>query len=134
MKNFRKHGDYYAGDEIRVRKEFPPSIFEGTLHSIQVTFKFKDQGWGNYKGNVYIGELRNDGSIAGILVSSPTAPHGKSKECKLVYYPEQQGLTYGLCYKVGGGGGHWLSVKEIIVTTFTYRNEELELKESMRKR
>ena len=146
LKYFKKYGGEYTGDEIKLQHVFPPELFVGgrPLHSIEVTFKFKDQNWGNHKGNVYIVEVhkglgkngRPQQSMGRILVTSPHAPHGpSSRPCKLVYYPEEQeqGMAYGLSYKVGAGGGHFLSVKNIVVTTYTYETAAYEAREPMRK-
>ena len=120
IKGFQEKGDYVNGDKIYLKATFNPFLFESLVHSVKLSFLYKDQGWGYRKGSVLITEKRNaEGEDIGrIVVRSPTAEHHEER-CELVFKPKP-GLSYGLCYQVGGGGGHQLFVRNITLESFVH--------------
>jgi len=121
--------------------------FYNLLHSVKLSFSFKDQGWGNRKGQIYVIEKQedqeeevqqqltctqccfrraslavndnDDDDILGrIIQRSPIAEHHVTK-CELLFRPEP-GFSYGFCYKVGGGGGHSLTMTDIKLKSFVH--------------
>lgn len=48
-------------NEIHTHESFDGSLFyfHNLIHSVKLSFSYRDQGWGNRKGQVYIGEKKN---------------------------------------------------------------------------
>ena len=115
---------FYTGrDEIQYGTTVTPFRFSNLIRSINVTFDYKDQAWGNRKGYVYITEKdlyqeNNNQEIGTIIATSPLAEHHITK-CTLSFNPRND-KTYHLYCKVGGGGGHMLYVHNIEVKAFVY--------------
>jgi len=126
LPNLSQSGSYDHGDEIIHWVTLTPFLFPNLIHTIHVTFDFRDQGWGNRKGVIYImeekyvGHGHNSGCIdkGTIIAMSPTAEHHETK-CSLSFKPKK-GFIYNLCYKVGGGGGHELHVRNMKVESFVH--------------
>lgn len=114
----------------------PPSCFhamhwqtlpirEMSLHTVFVTMKWKDQGWGNRKGMVSIVDenqhaLNNREPAAPddfgkwpscIIAGREPAPH-TPESLQFVFTPESPETSYSLWVRVGGGGGHELHVED----------------------
>jgi len=119
INGFQENGDIANGDNIYLRETFNPFL-ESLIHSVKLSFYYKDQGWGNRKGHVLVTEKRNaEGEDIGrIVAKSPTAKH-HGERCELVFKPKP-GLSYGLCYQVGGGGCHQLFVIDITLESFVH--------------
>uniref|UniRef100_A0A7S2WKB2 Uncharacterized protein n=1 Tax=Eucampia antarctica TaxID=49252 RepID=A0A7S2WKB2_9STRA len=83
-------------------------LFQNLVHSVIITFDYKDQGWGNSKSSISI--VEND-DTNNLVVQSPTAKH-HTTHCQLVFNPKP-GCTYALAYIVGGGGGHHLYAQNV---------------------
>lgn len=124
-------GDYAAGDE-----ETPwlhlPIPFRRRVHSVTVVVRWRDQGWGNQKGQIRIVARRttprhpvdSDAPFHGgkSVAESPIAEH-TTTECRLMFVPIQ-GRAYQLYYRVGGGGGHSLQFFSARVYTTVFDDEE----------
>jgi hypothetical protein len=95
--------------------------FSNLIHSVKFSCNFLDQGWGNRKGYIFISEKPNQEQQQGIgrmIARSPLAEHHETK-CELIFKPKP-GFTYGLCYLIGGGGGHELIVRDIKLVSFVH--------------
>lgn len=109
-------GRWYGEDnETHLWLRIDP-IFIEKVHSIQITCKFKDQGWGNRKSYLYIAELNeargdNEKSMGRIICSSHLAEHHDT-DLRFEYCPEP-GKIYSIWHRVGGGGGHQLHVRNL---------------------
>ena len=94
-----------------------PVACPGNAHSITIEGDWKDQGWGNRNGQLYIvaqnPEEENPSFESGRLVaSSPIAEHKKTKVC-LTFQPKAN-EKYQLWYLIGGGGGHSLHIENLV--------------------
>jgi len=110
-----------SNDEIFF-KTIDPILFDQS-HTILFTCDFKDQGWGNRKGFLYIKELDNADrskieSSGRTICSSHLAEHQWTK-FSFEFMP-QIGKVYSIWYKVGGGGGHELCVKNAKFRSLVY--------------
>jgi hypothetical protein len=142
-------------DKIHLKQIIGLSFyFSNLIHSVKFSCYYKDQGWGNRKGNIFITEKPNqeqhkdekdqeqkrrccslrrvdddihdddeegnnsDDDIGRIIAKSPLAEHHETK-CELIFRPKP-GFTYCLCYKVGGGGGHCINVRDIKLESFVH--------------
>ena len=90
------------------------------MKGLHVSFKWKDQGWGNQKGRVAVKAMNGTDEVFQIDDWS-VAPH--EKETVSVVYDEDHyfvkhlvaGCRLELWYIVGGGGGHSLWVEDFNV-------------------
>ena len=112
-------------DDSRKRwVEIDPILFRSDVHSMIFSCEYKDQGWGNKKGKIYITEkddefLANDVyDIGTVIAESPIAKH-HMKSLVLKFRPKP-GSRYAICYKVGGGGGHELFITNAKVRSAVY--------------
>lgn len=131
--------------QLFIRQRFMPNATNGDgvfpwiripclsrrVHSITVTFRWRDQGWGNRKGQVFIvGSPRlaqPDPSLpfhgGRVVCASPQAPH-QEEECKLTFLTSSmEGETYQMWYRVGGGGGHQLQLMDGKLHTVIFDDE-----------
>jgi hypothetical protein len=83
-----------------------PLMVKNRIHTVMLQGRFKDQGWGNQKGCLYIVATSSSGSR--IVVETPLASHTNSRFSLKFSIADDE--TYSLWYKVGAGGGHALSV------------------------
>ena len=103
-------GEY--ADQPRPGPEIP--VDSSTVHTVILETVWKDQGWGNYKGRLYIVaydsnsdiEDRNQFSRGRAVLTSPLADH-KEGSLRMQFRP-CMGKTYRIWMYVGGGGGHRL--------------------------
>jgi len=128
----RGNGDDNVHTFERIGGGYSSFYFFHLIHSVKLSFAFKDQGWGNRKGQIYIIEkqegeeekkvhvhyLTSDNNLGRIIQTSPLAEHHLTN-CELVFKP-QSGCMYDFCYKVGGGGGHSISVIDIRLKSFVH--------------
>jgi len=99
------------------------------IKSIVFTGSWKDQGWGYRKGKLSIVSSAA-GFPEGIVSSVEVAPHDW-ESFKLEFTPtlfhhyhdnciEEGSDQYELWYRVGGGGGHELFIKDLSITITKY--------------
>lgn len=130
LTNFVRHArndDRHYGYQIPV-----PLTPQVVVHSILVSMTWKDQGWGNRKGSVYVvaeeekqaydrsgqgQELFGGGRV---VYSSGIAPH-ESEQLSFTFKPRAS-ESYHLWYKVGGGGGHSLKFSDVSVQALVFDN------------
>jgi hypothetical protein len=122
INDIHESGDYRTGDRMRLWTKLPSPILQTSTHTVKVTCSFKDQGWGNRKGNLFITEFDNDregdDAIGQTIVTSPRAEHHETF-CELEFSPKI-GVTYALTYRVGGGGGHELYARSLKVVSYVH--------------
>lgn len=105
--------DFYLFATIR-------PVLESRCHSVIVSFDFKDQGWGNRKSQIVVvrggsssehglDEMPFGGGT--VVCETPIAEH--YWERRSMTYHNNFGSTYSLWYRVGGGGGHSLSIRNL---------------------
>ena len=95
-------------DQFHLWMELPLPLQE-RLHSIHLNASWKDQGWGNRKGNVSITSSIH--AFTPDIVVNSGAEHTASQ--LNLEFKVQPGKKYYLMYRVGGGGGHSLHVSDI---------------------
>ena len=99
------YGGYHDGDTSRRFLEIP-MLLRSRIHSVVIRCGWKDQGWGNRKGEIFVEECNGK-----VVCSSGLAPHSLD-ELELTFHVKTS-RTYSLCYKVGAGGGHELLVQNL---------------------
>ncbi|CAB9505710.1 expressed unknown protein [Seminavis robusta] len=85
------------------------------IHSVQVSFRWRDQGWGNQKGMARIVAVNADNTShcqVSCTHSAGIAPHEETEQKSMCFMP-LAGMEYFLQVRVGGGGGHSLHLKNI---------------------
>ena len=86
-------------------------------HSMVLSMRWRDQGWGNRKGRVIVvakneDEVRNEKRVGRrVIFSSDIAPH-EFEELQIIFKPKEK-ESYHLWYFVGGGGGHGLFIEDV---------------------
>ena len=114
-----------TGDIPRCGPKIPLVYGARRTHSVEIQCKWKDQGWGNRKGQLFIvgqPESLHPGLANGYLAfangykvcTSPIADH-VSTNLFMSFMP-REGMYYCVWYVVGGGGGHELKVSDLKVT------------------
>lgn len=95
-------------------------------HTALVHCKWHDQGWGNRKGMLSVvkrgGKAPNDYCkwSADVRCGAEPAPHDEAP-LRLRFRPvDDEPLEYDLCARAGGGGGHSLSVKDLVVRPLVF--------------
>ena len=102
IRTFEKAGN---DDNFHYGFDIPIPISYTTVHSVRISLKWRDQGWGNMKGGIQIHS--NDGEV---VYNSGIAPHRIERLfIELKVSPDK---TYQLHYRAGGGGGHSLTLYE----------------------
>ena len=86
-----------------------------------MSFRWKDQGYGNRKGMLWIELLRESEIIASSYDVSSLAPHEEeTREMVIKDHPVVDKIRKGdvlqFMRNVGGGGGHSLTVEDFKVT------------------
>ena len=120
-----------TGDAPRCYRPIP-ILFPGRTHSIRIQCDWRDQGWGNRRGRLYI-LAHNKNTVPGnrtfangaSVVISPLAEHFETK-CTLCFSPHAD-LVYTTWFSVGGGRIHKLSVRNITVTALIFDNTDQSL-------
>ena len=100
--------------------ELPISIPTVHIHSVILTGKWRDQGWGNRKGMLSIvkgnGRAPDDEMPVSqdVLAYVEPSPH-EYEHFELAFYPSKYSPDekYSLWVRVGGGGGHSLIVGQL---------------------
>ena len=95
------------------------------LHTVGIPFLWRDQGWGNRKGKVWVLRVRdrapNDIAIlsADVMCMKGPAPHTLAHE--YMAFRPRAGEEYAIWYCVGGGGGHRLDIRRMGLHRLRYR-------------
>lgn len=110
------------------RSAWIPVLFPNRTHSVVLTCQWRDQGYGNRKGALFVvavpsqddpNETMLESIENGTIVyQSPVAPHQEeSLTMSFSYCPDK---AYYLWYRIGGGGGHQLRVHNLKMHTIIY--------------
>ena len=107
-------GHFNTGDEPVAFVHIP--CISRRVHSISITCRWRDQGWGNRKGKLWvIGRHRSapvDDTLpfrgGRVVCESLAAPHTTEQQKLSFLASPMEGEVYQLWYRVGGGGGHQL--------------------------
>ena len=95
------------------------------VHTVGITLFWRDQGWGNRKGKVWVLRERdrapNDHGISSedVRCMKGPAPHTVAHE-DMAFRP-RAGEEYAIWYSVGGGGGHRLYIYNLGLHRLRYR-------------
>lgn len=118
-------GDYDDGD--RPRHLFRLPLFNRRAHSVAISFQWRDQGWGNQKGEVFITENGQDNVIqhdqflgGGTVIYRSPAPAPHQLEPVRIEFSPSDGRWYHFWYKAGGGGGHSLFLQQGFLRTIIF--------------
>jgi hypothetical protein len=138
-------GSYRTGDRPRpsgLRLRSVADTSKEIVHSMTLHAQWKDQGWGNQKGGLFIVakpristkepdaapcfsidfdvDDDRDPFDGGRVVAMTTemAPH-EWGHVSLTFAP-REGEAYYMWYRVGGGGGHELHIKDCRLETFVF--------------
>jgi len=95
------------------------------VHTVGITLFWRDQGWGNRKGKVWVLRERdrapNDHGISSedVRCMKGPAPHAVAHE--YMAFRPRAGEEYDFWYSVGGGGGHRLYIYNLGLHRLRYR-------------
>mmetsp|Transcript_25123 Transcript_25123/g.50072 ORF Transcript_25123/g.50072 Transcript_25123/m.50072 type:complete len:190 (-) Transcript_25123:49-618(-) len=96
-----------------------------TIHSVRITGKWRDQGWGNKKGMISVTKngtpAPNDYSKwhPNVVCGLEPAPHDETS-FTLTFTPDASATTYDIYCRVGGGGGHSLQVHSVSAVAYCH--------------
>jgi hypothetical protein len=102
------------------RRERIPILSKNCTHSIRLACQYKDQGYGERLGRLYVvAKSLVDQALSnrykdGIVYMSPPAPH-QYEDLEIIFEPRED-ERYELLYRVGGQG-HLLMVENLLVST-----------------
>jgi hypothetical protein len=133
-------GDATTGD-VPVRSERIP-IFASHPHSIYMSCRWKSQGWGIRKGQLFVvaedirekdvgkKDCDGDGEFDGgqLVWESPLVSH-EFTHLKVTFIP-QKNKEYHLWYRCGKGGGHMLMVEDLVVQTIFFDDNQRSLEKN----
>jgi hypothetical protein len=137
------HGDVETGD-LPVRSIYRIPVMAGFTHSVTLSLWWKDQGWGNRKGHIYIvaspkerfvsSEQQHEAKSATTTTTLPAddhfqggrlvwqttdvAPH-EWEQIELSFSPHDSEV-YHIWYGAGSGGGHELHLRDCRLSTFIF--------------
>jgi hypothetical protein len=129
-------GDFEHGDYPVRAFRFP--ILNRRVHSLSLGLRWRDQGWGNRKGQVFVTAIsastvsqRRDAFEDGrIVFESDIAPHEQSA-LRINFVPIDSDIYY-FWYKAGGGGGHSLHLSDGNLRTVIFDDEHQTIAHSYR--
>jgi len=88
------------------------------IEAVHFDFSWRDQGWGNRKGQISIYQDGGSASGGSLLWNSPIAEHRQTTESFTLLadtYNFLDSTKLFFEYKVGGGGGHSLRISDAAV-------------------
>ena len=117
----------FAVSEHRAHRLLPVPLggARTRVHTVGITLFWRDQGWGNRKGKVWVLRERdrapNDHGISSedVRCMKGPAPHAVAHE-HMAFRP-RAGEEYDFWYSVGGGGGHRLYIHNLGLHRLRYR-------------
>lgn len=112
----KKYARADCTDAIQYATEIP-ILPDMPIHTLLISMIWRDQGWGNKKGRVFVISKSKEGIIR-VVYTSKDAPHSRQK-LRIGIHPKDD-ETYHLCYKVGGGGGHEINLYGIRLIALVY--------------
>jgi hypothetical protein len=136
-----------TGDIPRCGPEIPLVCGVRRIHSIQLTCSWKDQGWGNRKGRLFIVSHNSRKAQAAtatnetttthltfengrVLYTSPIASHGVER-LTMSFSPTRNDeeddwddMSYHIWYIVGGGGGHGIYLLDLRAVYTIFDDED----------
>ena len=126
LKDLVIKGDDFSINQGRRDGHYCPKIWfdgpplPGPVRLMKVSMKWKDQGWGNRKGQVWMQLMRGDDKVAEKKNIFEIAPHEWAEEAAKVEDHDllklsKKGDFYRFMRNTGGGGGHSLKVKNFTV-------------------
>ena len=141
-------GDRVTGDEP-VCSNYRLPVLKGvggggtsgssSIHSAVLRFRWRDQGWGNRKGGLYIvaSTTQQQNNAAAAADAAPLAPfRGGRVVCEtadmaphaithgeLTFVPRES-ENYTLWYRCGAGGGHQLHLEDCTLRLFIFDDAE----------
>eukprot|EP00808_Paulinella_micropora_P020630 g16776.t1 len=109
-------GDFGGADHVIDYIRLPQC-----LSSLVARVEWKDQGWGNRKGQLFLTLERNGNDVArqdvfGIAEHTWSTAEAILDTKSAVVFRSRAGDTLKICTHVGGGGGHRLEVKSLSIT------------------
>jgi hypothetical protein len=121
-------GHWRTGDDVLRSIRLP--VLQRRVHSLTLSFFWRDQGHGNRKSQVWIAGRPTSDPIdtehpfqgGQIVCESPLAPH-TLEQYKMTFVPTE-GFVYRLWYKIGSGGGHQLHIENGVLHTTIFDDEE----------
>mmetsp|Transcript_28363 Transcript_28363/g.53327 ORF Transcript_28363/g.53327 Transcript_28363/m.53327 type:complete len:302 (+) Transcript_28363:256-1161(+) len=138
VENFEEVGRYHDGDWFHRSFHLPlvacRQRTDNFVHSVTLNCTWRDQGWGNRKGRIFIvGHRRSDtGAIPGIcrdgpgegriVWQSPVAEH-YVQSLRMWFRPRPDEVYY-LWYSPGGGGGHDLRLMNVVLHALVFDDEQ----------
>jgi hypothetical protein len=123
-------GDVLTGDHPQ-RGAKIPIFFGSSVHSVILTCQWRDQGWGNRKGELFVlgfpdnkNHDPNNFSFSGgrLVCRSQIAPH-LEEHLKFSFNPRRNEIYY-IWFKIGGGGGHELRLRNLRVHTTVFDDRD----------
>jgi hypothetical protein len=123
-----EYGHWQTGDDVIRSIRLP--VLQRRVHSLTLSFWWRDQGQGHRKGQVWIAgrptsqPIQPDHSFQGgkVVCESPLAAHILEQH-KMTFVPIE-GQVYHFFYRVGGGGGHQLRIENGMLHTIIFDDEE----------
>ena len=117
----------FAVSEHRAHRLLPVPLggARTRVHTVGITLFWRDQGWGNRKGKVWVLRERdrapNDHGISSedVRCMKGPAPHAVAHE--YMAFRPRAGEEYDFWYSVGGGGGHRLYIYNLGLHRLRFR-------------
>jgi hypothetical protein len=128
------YGDVHTGDLPR-RGSKIPIFFGSSVHSIVLTCLWSDQGWGNRKGELFVlafpdndnqyqyPSSNNLSFLDGRLVYRSQVARHEEESLKCSFNPRRNEIYY-IWFKAGGGGGHELRLRNLLVHTVVFDDRD----------
>ena len=117
----------FAVSEHRAHRLLPVPLggARTRVHTVGITLFWRDQGWGNRKGKVWVLRERdrapNDHGISSADVRNRKGPAPHTVAHESMEFRPRAGEEYEIWYSVGGGGGHRLYIHNLGLHRLRYR-------------